>query len=217
MEVSAAFKPPYRAAAGSVAFKPYLAFPPSVTPNPSFKRTASPPLNSNVSALARECGNIIHQSAGCLGGFVRAARPSAVSARMKRVEAHAVAAFRPGRSRLEGEPSAGIHRRFRALSGFEWAVRPSAAGARSRRLQANASRALSSGHSGRAGPAPKRSAGLQVGSGASFVRAAAVVALRHCSLRAGSSQLGRFKSKTREAGAKANNRTQCRLQGRSAG
>ena len=46
--VGAAFKLPYRAAAGSAAFKPYLAFPPSVTPNPSFKRTASPPLNSNV-------------------------------------------------------------------------------------------------------------------------------------------------------------------------
>ena len=37
-----------RAAAESVAFNPYLALPPPVTPNPSFKRTASPPLNSNV-------------------------------------------------------------------------------------------------------------------------------------------------------------------------
>ena len=34
-----------------MAFTPYLAFPPSVTPNPSFKRTASPPLNSNVRSL----------------------------------------------------------------------------------------------------------------------------------------------------------------------
>ena len=48
MQVGAAFKARRRAAAGSVAFNPYLAFPPSVTPNPSFKRTASPPLNSNV-------------------------------------------------------------------------------------------------------------------------------------------------------------------------
>ena len=48
MEVDAVFKLPYRAAAGPVAFKPCLASPPSVTPNPSFKRTASPPLNSNV-------------------------------------------------------------------------------------------------------------------------------------------------------------------------
>ena len=36
-----------------MAFNPYLAFPPSVTPNPSFKRTASPPLNSNV--RPRQC------------------------------------------------------------------------------------------------------------------------------------------------------------------
>ena len=48
MKVGAVFKLPYRAAAGSAAFKPYLAFSLSVTPNPSFKRTASPPLNSNV-------------------------------------------------------------------------------------------------------------------------------------------------------------------------
>ena len=48
MEVGAIFPAQYRAAAESVAFKPYLAYPPSVTPNLSFKRTASPPLNSNV-------------------------------------------------------------------------------------------------------------------------------------------------------------------------
>ena len=33
---------------GVSGVQPSLAFPPSVTPNPSFKRTASPPLNSNV-------------------------------------------------------------------------------------------------------------------------------------------------------------------------
>ena len=47
-KVGAPLAAPCRAAAGAVAFKPYLAFPPPVTPNPSFKRTASPPLNSNV-------------------------------------------------------------------------------------------------------------------------------------------------------------------------
>ena len=47
-KVGALLASPCRAAAGPVAFKPYFAFPPSVTPNPSFKRTASPPLNSNV-------------------------------------------------------------------------------------------------------------------------------------------------------------------------
>ena len=47
-KVGALLAAPCRAAAGPVAFKPYFAFPPSVTPNPSFKRTASPPLNSNV-------------------------------------------------------------------------------------------------------------------------------------------------------------------------
>ena len=50
-KVGALLPAPCRAAAGSVAFKPYFAFPPAVTPNPSFKRTASPPLNSNVSPL----------------------------------------------------------------------------------------------------------------------------------------------------------------------
>ena len=47
-KVGALLAAPCRAAAVPVAFKPYFAFPPSVTPNPSFKRTASPPLNSNV-------------------------------------------------------------------------------------------------------------------------------------------------------------------------
>ena len=68
-----------------------------------------------------------------------------------------------------------------------------------------------------AGPAPKRGAELQVGSSASFARAAAVASLRHRSLPARSSQFGRFKSKTREAGAKPDNRTQYKLNGRSAG
>ena len=50
-KVGALLAAPCRAAAGPVAFNPYFAFPPSVTPNPSFKRTASPPLNSNVRRL----------------------------------------------------------------------------------------------------------------------------------------------------------------------
>ena len=45
VKAAAVFPAQYRAAAESVAFNAYLAFPPSVTPNPSFKRTASPPLN----------------------------------------------------------------------------------------------------------------------------------------------------------------------------
>ncbi len=51
-----------------MAFRPYLAFPPSVTPNPSFKRTASPPLNSNVSAhvLLRENGPM-QLASSCFG------------------------------------------------------------------------------------------------------------------------------------------------------
>ena len=50
-KIGAVLLAPCRAAAESVAFKPHFAFSPAVTPNPSFKRTASPPLNSNVSAL----------------------------------------------------------------------------------------------------------------------------------------------------------------------
>ena len=57
---SAFFPELYHAAAGSVAFKPYLAFLPSVTPNPSFKRTASPPLNSNV-GRHKEHGSESHE------------------------------------------------------------------------------------------------------------------------------------------------------------
>ena len=48
VEIGAVFSAQYRAAAESVAFNKNLACPPPVTPNPSFKRTASPPLNSNV-------------------------------------------------------------------------------------------------------------------------------------------------------------------------
>ena len=66
-----------------MAFKPHFAFSPAVTPNPSFKRTASPPLNSNVSAyvLLREIGSM-QLASSCFGntkGFPASAGTAVLS------------------------------------------------------------------------------------------------------------------------------------------
>ena len=136
------------------------------------------------------------ETSGAMAWSARAARPSAVSARVKRAEANEVAAPLPSSSGLARDRSAGVHRRLReALLRFERAVRPSAAGARSQSAQSSASRASSPRRSSLAGPVLKRSAELQVGSGASCARAAAVVALRHSPLRARGPQLGRSSSR----------------------
>ena len=140
-------------------------------------------MNAAMSLIETSCA---------LAWSARAARPSAVSARVKRAAANAVAASLSSSGGPARDRGSGVHRRLRkALSRFEWAVRPSASGARWRPAQSNASRALSPRRSNLAGPVLKCSAELQVGSGASFARVAAVVALRHYPPRAGSSQLGR--------------------------
>ncbi len=83
VRIGAVFPAQHRAAAESAAFNAYLAFPPPVTPNPSFKRTASPPLNSNVSAhvLLRENGSM-QLASSCFGntrGFPASARSAVLS------------------------------------------------------------------------------------------------------------------------------------------